>query len=393
MNEYNTENLQAEIRELRSDNGYLYAGLPKFKALFGRDSIISSLQLLSYDSKIAVSTIRALSALQGKKIEKSRGEFPGKILHEYYDSEPAFLERKKAIPWLTRDPSYFSVDSTPLFMILLAKVISGSDPKEKGEFIRSYVSAIKFIIDYGISDTFLGYEKAVIGGGIQSQSWRDGIGDILDRLKSPVYTIGVQGYVFEALSEAEPILRNSTDYIDEELIQRVREASFRIRENIVENFWIEDSSYFALATDGDGVGERSITSDPGHLLLSGILSRKYEEDVVERLFDTDMITDFGIRSLSTMNPGFDEKAYQRGSIWPQDNWLIAMGLKKRGYSARYKDLRGRLLYAYEKLGKMPEYFGVKKNGAIMEMSELRIRPCYPQAWSTGAILSLIENTG
>jgi len=382
--------LNDEINELRSKKGYLYAGLPKFRALFGRDSLISSWQLLDHDPTIALSTIQSLSSLQGSKIEKSTGEYPGKILHEFYDDEEAFLRRKQEIPWLTRGPSYFSVDSTPLFLILAEKLLPIMPEPGFSEIYASVIKGIKFLLNYGIVNEFLGYEKALTGTGIQSQSWRDGIGDILEKLKSPVFTVGVQGYAYSALSGATRIIKDFGPDTDKYLIDDIAKSASRIMNRLADNFWLDETSFFAIATDGDGVAEKAVTSDPGHLLFSGILSAKQEKDVVDRIFENDMITDFGIRSLSTKDPGFDEKAYQRGSVWPQDNWIIATGLKERGYGNFYKDLRGRIIEAYEKMGMMPEYFSVTKKGELMDIDKLRIKPCFPQAWSAGAMVSFLQ---
>ena len=382
--------LKEEIDELRSKKGYLYAGLPKFKALFGRDSLISAWQLLDYDPTIAFSTIQALSSLQGSRIERSTGEYPGKVLHEFYDDEEAFLRRKQSIPWLTRGPSYFSVDSTPLFLILAEKLFPIMPESNIPKIYASVINAIKFLLDHGLVNEFLGYEKALTGTGIQSQSWRDGIGDMLEKLKSPVFTVGVQGYTYSALSRATQIIKDFGPDTDRDLIENIVESASRIKNRLTDNFWLDETSFFAIATDGDGVAEKAVTSDPGHLLFSGILSAKQEKDVVDRLFENDMITDFGIRTLSIKEQCFDEKAYQRGSVWPQDNWIIAMGLKERGYGNLYNDLRGRIIEAYEKMGMMPEYYSVTKKGDLMDIDKLRIRPCFPQAWSAGAMVSFLE---
>ena len=382
--------LKEEIAELRSKKGYLYAGLPKFRALFGRDALISAWQLLDYDPTIAFSTIQELSSLQGSRIERSTGEYPGKILHEFYDDEEAFLRRKEAIPWLTRGPSYFSVDSTPLFIILAEKLLPIMPEPNLTKIYASVINATKFLLNHGFVNEFLGYEKAMTGAGIQSQSWRDGIGDILEKLKSPVFTIGVQGYAYSALLGATQIIKDFGLDTDRYLIENIAESASRLKNRLIDNFWLDETSFFAIATDGDGVAEKAVTSDPGHLLFSGILSAKQEKDVADRLFENDMITDFGIRSLSTKDPSFDEKAYQRGSVWPQDNWIIAMGLRERGYENPFKDLRGRIIEAYEKMGMMPEYYSVTKNGELMDIDKLRVRPCFPQAWSAGAMVSFLQ---
>ncbi|MCL4479872.1 MAG: amylo-alpha-1,6-glucosidase, partial [Candidatus Thermoplasmatota archaeon] len=127
-----------------------------------------------------------------------------------------------------------------------------------------------------------------------------------------------------------------------------------------------------------------VTSEPGHLILSGILSRDKERIIIDRLFEDDMMTPYGIRTMSTGDPYFDSRAYQRGSIWPNDNWLIAWGLRRRGYLKEYNEIKNRMLECALKLNGLPEYVGVDISGSIIKPDKMRIKPCYPQAWSSGA---------
>lgn len=384
--------IEEEISSLKAKAGYLYAGYPKFWGLFGRDSLISSWELLDYDPKIAINTLIALSSLQGNEINLSNGEYPGKIPHEYYDDNTIYNQRKKEIPWLPRGPNYFSVDSTPLFIILVSRVKSKVGDRLMVKFRKATESALIFMFDYAFKGHFLAYEKAMAGSGLQSQSWRDGIGDILDRLKSPVFTVGVQGYAYYALEQAKKIItagRHNSKFENKDIPRIIDAKMLEIKENLNSYFWLDETSYYALAFDGDGVAERAITSDPAHLLFSGILSRRHERDIIDRIFEDDMITDYGIRTLASSDSNFDAKAYQRGSIWPQDNWIIAEGLRQRGYLNEYSDLRGRLISAYDDMGKLPEYFSVTKNGKLLVDNALRVTPCYPQAWSSGAIIDFL----
>lgn len=380
--------LGREVGELESPYGYLYGGLPKFRALYGRDSLISGWQLMDWREEIAASAVRALARLQGKAFNPEIGEFPGKIPHEYFDSRSEYEKRKEEVQWLPDGPNYFSVDSTPLFVIVAGLLRERSPDSVTHDVVNSVANSLKFLVDNADGTGLLTYEKPPIGTGIQSQSWRDGIGDILDRLKSPVATVGVQGYLFRALEDGIKLL-DSERSKRSELLTRMRERISSIPGDLEKYLWSEEDSYYALAVDGDGVAERAITSDPGHLVFSGVLPRERERDVIDRLFESDLLTDYGIRTLSARDERFDAKAYQRGSVWPQDNWIISLGLRSRGYHNLYRDLRERLLLAYERMGMMPEYFGVDGKGELLPVERMRIRPCYPQAWSTGAIVSFL----
>src|SRR5207249_266704 len=92
-NPYFDAALRRSLDDLRMlvTGGYVAAGVPWFVALFGRDSIISALQVLAYDHRLAASTLRALAAYQGRAHDPARGEEPGKILHELRVGEMAAL--------------------------------------------------------------------------------------------------------------------------------------------------------------------------------------------------------------------------------------------------------------------------------------------------------------
>ncbi len=386
--ERSLERLTEEINLLLSPKGYLYAGLPKFKALFGRDSLITGWELIDWKVDIALSSVHELAKLQGRTMDNSTGEYPGKIPHEYYESDSDYWTRRKEISWLPRGPNYFSVDSTPLFVILVS-ILNARVPGSLSDGIRRAAEkALEFIVQSSSSRKLLVYEKDDTAHGLRSQSWRDGIGDVLDALKYPVATVGAQGYLYASLLAGANLLSKGDDDTGN-LRNSIRELEKRIPQQLEINFWTEDEAFYALAVDGLGRPETAVTSDPGHLIFSGILSREREREVVDRLFESDMLTDYGIRTLSTHDKRFDPRAYQRGAIWPQDNWIIFYGLRMRGYGRESSEIRERLLEAYDKMGRMPEYFGVDKEGVLISENKMMISPCYPQAWSTGAIIDFL----
>ncbi|HEX7232040.1 MAG TPA: glycogen debranching N-terminal domain-containing protein, partial [Candidatus Binatia bacterium] len=61
---------------------FFAAGVPWYVTLFGRDSLIASLQMLAYNPVVAEQTIRLMAKYQGTKIDDWRDEQPGKIMHE-----------------------------------------------------------------------------------------------------------------------------------------------------------------------------------------------------------------------------------------------------------------------------------------------------------------------
>ena len=63
--EYVRDSLINDIETLKSKDGFLYAGFPRFMELFGRDSLISSMELSYLYPQILKNTLIALSKKQG----------------------------------------------------------------------------------------------------------------------------------------------------------------------------------------------------------------------------------------------------------------------------------------------------------------------------------------
>ncbi|MGI0100879.1 MAG: amylo-alpha-1,6-glucosidase [Candidatus Micrarchaeaceae archaeon] len=388
----NENALVSELDVLRSSEGYLFAGSPKFKGLFGRDSIISSWQLLDYDASIARDTLIALAAVQGTKADQSTGEQPGKIIHEYYKSGVTstewFNSTKAQSGWLKMDrPEYLSIDSTPLFIILLSKYYQKTKDSKTLSMIWPHAKmAAEWIMDYGIKDKFVRYVPN--DGKLRSQSWKDGAGKFLENLSSPVAIVEVQGYTYLAMRCMMDLMKATCD---SELLERASAASSALKADFEERFWMEEYEYYAIAIDGNGRQVRSITSNPGHLLFTGIADAERARAIAKRITMGDMMTPYGIRTHSSKDGYFDPFAYQLGSVWPHDNWIIAQGLKAIGNDIGYEAVRNSVISAATKLRAMPEYYGVSKSNDLIPLNEMRTQPCDPQAWSLAALIDFIRS--
>jgi len=373
------EKLKKEIEDLRHPRGFLLAGLPRFNKLFGRDSIISSWQLLDYDISIAKNTLEILSELQGKEIDNLKEEEPGKILHETDLVNKRHPNRNWPFPY------YGSIDSTPLYLILFYFYFEKTKDKN---FIEKYwiniEKAVDWIFDYGDKDKnlFIEYEKKNPEG-LNNQGWKDSDGL---KIKPSVEIVEVQGYEYLALESvvylAEILNKNKN------FIKILKERSGNLKEKFNQEFWMEDRKFFALALDGDKKQVKKITSNPGHLLFTGIIEENKIDFVVKRLFENDMWTPYGIRTHSSLEEDFDPLSYHLGSVWPHDNWIIAQGLKKLGYQKEYDKIKEAIIRAHEEIGYLPEYYTVLDDKIIFKGLKEK-EPDYPQAWVTGALINFL----
>lgn len=377
--------LLKEIESLKDKKGFIQAGFPKYLGLFGRDSLIVAWQLLDYDSLIAKNTLLVLAELQGKKIDFKTEEEPGKILHEYYPkntSDDWWKKYKAKSKWLKKGKIfYMSADSTFLFLIILAKYFQKTKDKEFLLKIWPNVKrAINWILDYSDinKDGFFDYQKKNLHG-LSNQGWKDS--NYL-KIKPPVAIVEIQGYAFIALKE---IAKLAKIVEDKKLADKLLEKSKVIKEKFNQEFWMEKQKYFALGLNGEKKQIKIITSNPGHLLFTGILNKNKEKAVIKKLFSSDLWTPYGIRTHSVKEPGFNTMSYHKGSIWPHDNWIIAQGLKKLGYKKEYKKVKTSILKAYQELGFIPELYGFSDN-KIRKISNV----CYPQAWASSSLYNFLS---
>ena len=377
--------LLKEIELLKNKRyGFINAGTPSFNRLFGRDSLIVSWQLLSLNPEIARDTLKILAKYQGKKIVAAREETPGKILHEHQ------IGKKQHPRGYFPFPYYGSVDSTPLFLIVFSfyyQKVKDSNPSIAQNFLKKYwknvLFALHWLFHFGDKDGdyFLEYKRQGKGG-VFHQGWKDGFSNHL-KIKPPVAIVEVQGYQYLALIE---IARLARVFKDEKLEKSLKERAENLKRNFNKKFWLEKEKYFALALDNQKRKVKEITSNPGHLLFTGILDKDKEKFIVKKLFSSELWTPFGIRTHSTRSKLFDPLSYHQGSVWPHDNWIIAQGLKKLGYKKEEQEIKKALFRAYKKLGFIPELYAVVDNQITLKMKMI---PCYPQAWASGSLLNFL----
>ncbi|MBI4416476.1 MAG: hypothetical protein HY557_05790 [Euryarchaeota archaeon] len=377
--------LLGDLDRLRDPEGFLRAGYPRYHTLFGRDSLIAAWQTLRIDPTITASTLRVLARYQGRKVHPRSEEEPGKILHEHRFDVASQAELPE---W--EFPYYGSVDSTPLFLIVGDTYVRETgDLPLLNELWDSFASAYGWMVRFGDADRdgYLEYERKNAHG-LFHQGWKDGSGDHLS-IQPPVALVEVQGYAFSAYRAFASLAETRGE---KSQAVEARQRAARIRGTFDRDFWIEDDGFYALGLDGAKRPRRAVTSNPGHLLFSGLLPREKALRVVERLFQEDLWTPFGVRTHATSEPDFDPFGYHLGTVWPHDNWFIYRGLRAMGLSREAERIKAALLRAYEELGRIPELYAVTDD-RIRDLSRgTTVTIANPmQAWSSGALLDMISD--
>ncbi|ASJ07915.1 aminotransferase [Thermococcus siculi] len=346
------------------------AGIPYFACPFGRDAIITSLFLLPYYPEYAAGTLRLFGAIQGRKNDPRSEEEPGKIPHEFRLGE---LAQSGKIPF---GPYYGTVDATPLYVALAGEYLHWTGDMGLLEGIRSNLTrAVEWILEKLRGNGYITYVPGILG----NKGWKDSRDAIVDEdgnpAKPPIALVEVQGYAYWALRLAGELEMTE---LDSEIL--LREAE-RLKKRFNRDFWID--GYYALALDGDGEPLRVVSSNMGHLLLTGIA--EHEEDIAERLFQPDMLSSYGIRTLGSKERAYNPFSYHRGSVWPHDNALIALGLARIGRTDLAKELADRVFKA-AKL--MPEKELPELYSGLNELVPVP-RANSPQAWSAASVFALV----
>src|SRR5258708_36590232 len=94
---------------------------------------------------------------------------------------------------------------------------------------------------------------------------------------------------------------------------------------------MDDEGCFAYGLDPHKRQINSVASDAGHCLWSGIADEEKARRTMQRLLQPDMWSGWGVGTISDKNPAYKPYSYHLGSVWPQDNGLIAAGMKREGH--------------------------------------------------------------
>ena len=381
--------LNKYVIKLTSENGFLYAGYPRFMELFGRDSIISAIELFYIHPDILKNTLMVLAGNQGRIYNTGTGEEPGKILHELAGPE-AFRYNPSKEKWVKPSvPLYYSIDSTPLFVLACELYIEKTNDAGFLDYIRKHMErAVSWMIEKSGKTGFLTYNTGENGDKLATQGWLDGAWSVYGKRHGDTALIEVQGYFYQSMKQYNEL------FPENPLKSAIEKRINFLEGNINRYFWLEDEKYYSPAvffTENGMEKINTITSSAGHLLLTGLIDGSRKTAIVKRLFENDISTPFGIRTVSSLSDYFDPYKYQAGSIWPHDNWLILQGLKHNGFKKEAKVLRDYILNAIETIREPYEYYSVDLNNNMINMDQLEIPPCMPQAWSTGAFMDILDD--
>jgi glycogen debranching enzyme len=407
------------IKDLEAPLGILASGRQEaYGCIFGRDSLITSLELLeaykrtnkAYFLELVKKVLLNLASLQGTQVQIESGEEPGKIIHEYRPEGHEHLTKSAENPWYVYPDNqmrnYDSVDSTPLFLLTVHHYYVVSKDKATIEKLQpNILAALTWLTVYGDTnnDGFIDYRfhPDRTFGGLKSQSWMDSNESLFyeesnDFPLYPIAPVEVQAYTFAAL-------RAWSDYfvlVKPKLAKELQIKATALKELFNKKYVLKHGNRVTLAFALDGNGRRltAARSSMGHVLFavyqgpSGaecILDEQYIEALRMRLLSRDLfVPSAGVRTLSVRSPHFDPISYHNGSIWPHDTAMLAQGLRNFGYENDAKRVERALLKAYVHFKTPIELFGYHQRSYRTYAHPNGSGACQVQAWSAASLLAI-----
>jgi glycogen debranching enzyme len=363
------------------------AGVPWFVTLFGRDSLVVSMQGISGYPEFASGALRRLSELQATGDDPERDMEPGKIPHEIRHGELAQL---RILPF---QPYYGTHDATSLFVIVISYLYQWLGQVDVlNRYLPNAEAAMAWIDRFGDRDGDGFQEYATRSThGYYNQGWKDA-GDAIPNADGslaplPLALCELQGYVYDAKVRMADIYEVLGDT---RRSKRLRAEALALYERFNETFWWDVEGTYYLGLDGQKRPIETVASNAGHCLASGIVPPDRAARVVKRLMADDMWSGWGVRTLSSDHVAYNPFSYHTGSVWPHDNAMIAGGFRRYGHDTEAAKVARGLFDASERFlaNRLPELFaGLPRDEGSFPVQYLGAS--VPQAWAAGSIFRLI----
>jgi glycogen debranching enzyme len=366
---------------------FIAAGVPWFSTLFGRDALITSLQAISFAPRLAVQTLEILAKRQATAVDAWRDAEPGKMLHELRTGE---MSRTGELPFA---PYYGSIDSTPLWLILLGETHDWiADDALVDRLWPNALAALDWIDNWGDrdGDGFVEYERRA-DSGLRNQGWKDSSDAIrwLDGTlaETPIALAEVQGYVFDAKRRMAKLALGRGDGA---LAERLEQEASELQRRFGEQFRLPDGS-IAMALDRAKRPVDAVGSNAGHALWSGIVQSEHAAAVAAALGTPEMVSGWGLRTYAAGQAGYNPIGYHTGSVWPHDTAIAAAGLRRYGFDDAADTLSSGMLAAAQHFPafRLPELFCGFDRASTGSPIAYPVA-CSPQAWAAGSALMLIR---
>jgi glycogen debranching enzyme len=316
------------------------AALRLFEIVYGRDSLVAALFVGDLFPRLREATVAYLADYQGTSYDPWRDEEPGRIAHMIREPDP---DGELGYPY------YGSIDATPHFISAAVHAIRAR-PAFEPEIRPSLDRAVAWLLRRLAGDELgLLSHQRVNRHGIENQVWKDSWDSMshadgtVANHAAPVASLEVQALAYDALVDVGEL-----------------RAADRLARSVEKHLWLGD--FYATGVDRDpatGAPRPLATraSNMGWLLRSRLLDGHADRQrrIVELFFSDEFLAESGVRTLSNREVRFRPRSYHNGSVWPHDNYVIALGLEQRGFADEAQELRRRIASFCRATHRFPEF--------------------------------------
>jgi glycogen debranching enzyme len=365
------------------------AGLPIYIALFGRDTLTASWQAGLIGTEMLRGTLPVITELQGKAVNDWRDEQPGKMLHQADTGPLATLNFNPLARY------YGSITTSGFFPVALSELWHWTGDKDLVRpLVEPALNALRWLDEYADFDRDGFYEYQTRSEqGVENQGWKDSSDAIVyedgSLVSATIATCEEQGFAYIAKLHMSELLW----WLDrkEEARSLYRQAG-ELKKRFNETFWTENEGFIALGLDSEKRQIRSITSNPGHCLATGVVEKSLAQRTADRLMQEDLFTGWGVRTLSCRHPAFNPYSYHRGSVWPVEQATFALGFMRYGLHDRVEQLCRALFEAAGLFDarRLPELFSGHQRDTEHPFPAHYPGANSPQAWSASAVFCLLQ---
>ncbi len=373
----------------RADGGWtVAAGLPVYVAVFGRDILTTSWQASILGDGMMRGSLAELADTQALGTDNWHDAQTGRFIHQM-DTGP--------LAKLLYNPhaSYYgSLTGPGFYPVALSNLWHWTGDRELvRRFVGPAMNGLEWLDRHARRDDgFYAYQTRSEQG-VKNQAWKDSYDAIVypdgSQVEAPIAPAEFQAFAFASKVRMSELLW----WLDEKMeSRRLFDDAMTLRDRFNEVFWMDDEGCFGMGLDPAGRLIRSVGSESGHALAAGIVSHDRVERTVERLFQPDLFSGWGIRTLSSLHPAFNPFSYHRGSVWPAEQAAFSMGLMRYGFHDRLFQLTEAQFEAASLFEhcRLPELFSGHQRDLHNPIPALYPNADSPQAWSAAAPLCMIQ---
>ncbi len=364
------------------------AGVPTYIEVFGRDMQVASWQGAMVSPELLRGALHTLSQRAATEENEWRDAQPGRIPHDLHTDPLSQLNFRP------KDLYYGSVTSCFLLPVSASELWHWTgDLDAVRPYVEACMGALNWADKYSLDETGFYRYKTNSEQGVKNQGWKDSKDAIVypdgSQVEAPIGTAEMQGFAYVAKLHFSELLWRLGDL---DAAQRLFTEAEELKKRFNDKFWMEDEAFYAMGIGPKGELIRSIASDAGHCLLSGIIDESRIKRTAERMMREDLFSGWGLRTLSSEHPAFNPFSYHRGSVWPVTTAGFALGFSRYGLTGEMQQLAKAM---FELAGvceheRLPEVVAGHQRTSEQPFPGMYIRADWPQAWSASAPFLMLQ---